>query len=642
MLLIPVFFLVPVLIPACLSPAPAAAQTGTAIKAAPQARILLNRGLEALKAGDLEGANLNLQFFVNSYPDSPLMDQAYYGLARVNRLGEDNGGAIFYYQKLIDEFFESPLVGAAELEMALAFIDMGNYDGAVPILERKRGMTQDLEEWTFLTDQIIDLYLQKKDHVHVVVEIMRKAWPKSSDRELLRQKISGTLRLATADELKNIIKMFSGIYPGDQAILELAGRFESSGERFEAEREYRRFMRLFPLHRSGSMVKSKLKEIKKSYRAFRYRIGALLPLSGDLEPFGREVLNGIRLATEIHRDSFLEENFLGVVVKDLEDEDTGLLGGLDILAKEYQVKAIIGPLLSRQVRSMAPRAERYKIPLVAPAAGVGQPFSSEYLIRSSVTLRQQVRRIVTYAVDELEVLRFAVLFPDDHYGKEMERLLREEAARAGGIVMASAAYPPDANDFNAPLRKLKKMDLLKEGTFKIPEEKMSKKKSPADEEKPVYQPGFDAIFLPGDFDKVGLIASHLEFHDIKGVALLGTNGWNSPDLVRLGGRYIEGGIFVDGFFSASPEPEVKAFVEAYRNRYQEEPTILSAQAYDSARIIFKALEGGAERGSEILEAIKGVREFPGATGRIYYSEKGELVRELYVIQIKNGQFIQIN
>ncbi|HEY5649529.1 MAG TPA: ABC transporter substrate-binding protein, partial [Nitrospiria bacterium] len=604
--------------------------------------------------------SLNLQNFINSYPDSPLMDQAYYGLARVNRLGEDNGGAVFYYEKLIGEFPDSPLLEAAELEMALAFIDMGNYDGAVPILERKRGMAQDREDRAFLTEQLVGVYLKKKDHVQAVVEMMRKAWPETIDRDLLREKISHTIGIARKDELKNIIKAFPGKYPGDQAILELAGRYESAGEGFEAEREFHRFTRLFPSHPSVPEVDSKLKGIKESYREYRFRVGALLPLSGTLEPFGREVLNGIRLAAQRHRESFPEENFLKVVVKDLEDEETGLLGGLDELAREYRVKAIIGPLLSRQVRSMGPRAERYKIPLVAPAAAADQPFTSEYLIRSSVTLRQQVRRIAAYAVNELDLPRFSVLFPDDRYGKEMNRLFTEEVARAGGMVMVSVSYPPDAHDFNAALRKLKKIDLSKEGTFEIPEEEEETGAEtgvsipvveepaaegdpvPPPEEKPVYIPGFDAVFMPGDFDKVGLIAPHLEFHDIKGLPLLGTNGWNSPDLIRLGGRYIEGGIFVDGFFSASPEPEVKAFVEAYRERYREEPTILAAQAYDSARILFQAIEGGAEQGKDILQAIRETREFPGATGRIYYSSEGELARDLYIIQIRNGRFIRIN
>ncbi|NIQ94532.1 MAG: hypothetical protein GWN87_10185, partial [Desulfuromonadales bacterium] len=62
---------------------------------------------------------------------------------------------------------------------------------------------------------------------------------------------------------------------------------------------------------------------------------------------------------------------------------------------------------------------------------------------------------------------------------------------------------------------------------------------------------FDALFIPDYADRVGMIAPQLAYYGIEELPLLGINGWNSPDLLRVAGAFVEGAIFVDGFFAYS-------------------------------------------------------------------------------------------
>jgi hypothetical protein len=55
----------------------------------------------------------------------------------------------------------------------------------------------------------------------------------------------------------------------------------------------------------------------------RYLIGALLPMSGRLKPFGKQVLNGIRLAMDSGPEAVPEKS-VGIVVKDTEGEASAL------------------------------------------------------------------------------------------------------------------------------------------------------------------------------------------------------------------------------------------------------------------------------------------------------------------------------
>jgi ABC-type branched-subunit amino acid transport system substrate-binding protein len=87
---------------------------------------------------------------------------------------------------------------------------------------------------------------------------------------------------------------------------------------------------------------------------------------------------------------------------------------------------------------------------------------------------------------------------------------------------------------------------------------------------------------------------------------------------------------------------VRSFVERYRNRYDQEPTLLAAQAYDTANLILKALQQGAVTGEAVRDFVGRIQNFSGVTGPISSTPEGELSKRLYVIQVKDGKFVQIN
>ncbi len=594
---------------------------------------LLDRAIAAAGAGDLEQAQLTYQLLLTTYPQSPLRDQVYFGLAQISRQQQNDADAVVQYQKVLNEFPNSPLVERARHELAEAYIGLGQYDNALPTLELERNLSRDPAARQALTDRIIEVLLIKKDRVQAVTELLKKEWSGEEEKRTIEDRVQELLDMSARPELEELVRQFPKGYPGDAALLRLADLYESTQDYFEAEREWRRFLSIYPKHRLASKVRGKIVAIKQMYLSRRVLIGALLPLSGRLKPFGQQVLKGIRLAVDPESDA-APEKFIGVVIKDTEGEASALQNGLDELAREYRVSAIIGPMLSRQVAAAAPKADSYRIPLLTPTASEDWARPWKYVLRNSITNRQQAREIAAYAVNALTLKRFCILYSDDGYGMEMMRVFSEEAVKLGGEIIARASYDPNATDFGPQIKYLKEADLSKYGFLGPPPEQKGEIRE--------YKPGFDAVFLPSDYDQAGLIAAQLVFYSIQGVTLLGTNGWNSPDLFRIGGKYIDGGIFVDGFFPGSTDPSVRSFVERYRNRYGEEPTLLSAQAYDAAGMILKALQQGAVTGEAVRDFVGRIQNFSGVTGPISATPEGELSKRLYVIQVKDGKFVQIN
>jgi ABC-type branched-subunit amino acid transport system substrate-binding protein/TolA-binding protein len=598
-----------------------------------EAKELLDKAVAAAGAGDLEQAQLAYQLLLTTYPQSPLKDQVYFGLAQIDQQQQNYADAVVQYLKLIGEYPDSPLVERARHELAEAYINLGQFDSAIPILERERSLSPDLAARQALTDRIVDVYLRKKDRVQAVNEMLKKETSREEDKQAVETRVQELLDQCSRPELKELIRQYPKGYPGDAALLKLADLYESSKEYFEAEREWRRFLSIYPKHRAVSKVRGRLIAIKQVYLGHQHLIGAMLPLSGRLQPFGQQVLNGIRLALDPASNP-VSEKFVAVVVKNTEGEAAALQNGLDELARDYRVSAIIGPMLSRQVAAAAPRADAYRVPLLTPAASQDWSRPWKYVMRNSVTNRQQASEIAAYAVNTLHLKRFCILYSDDGYGTEMMRIFSDAVTKLGGEVIARASYDPQTTDFGPQIKSLKETDLAKYGVQGPPPQQKGEVRE--------YKPGFDAVFLPSDYDQAGLIAAQLAFYNIQGVTLLGTNGWDSQDLFRIGGKYIDGGIFVDGFFPGSSEPQVQSFVDRYRARYNEEPTLLAAQGYDAAGLILRALQQGAATGEAVREFLGRVRNFTGVTGPIAYTPDGDISKRLFVIQAKDGKFVQLN
>ena len=161
--------------------------------------------------------------------------------------------------------------------------------------------------------------------------------------------------------------------------------------------------------------------------------------------------------------------------------------------------------------------------------------------------------------------------------------------------------------------------------------------------KPFLKVNYDAIFIPGFPDDVGLIAPQLAFYNIDSVQLLGGNSWNSDDVIELGGKYVKGAIFVDGFFSGSYFSRVRKFNELYEDFFGKEPDVLSAQAFDAANMVFDIVSKDrvVDRQTVKKELLE-IKNYRGVSGKTTILPNGDSEKSLFFISIKNNKRIQVN
>jgi ABC-type branched-subunit amino acid transport system substrate-binding protein len=235
-------------------------------------------------------------------------------------------------------------------------------------------------------------------------------------------------------------------------------------------------------------------------------------------------------------------------------------------------------------------------------------------------------------MDSLNCATISILYPKDDYGTEMVKYFRTEIAPLGGKVLRAVPYNKIQTDFTEEIDKVTNYAIRAE------------KKAHAEktEMKVPVSLGFDAMFIPDSYRRVKMITSQLEFYDIKGIKLLGTSLWNSPELLKKNPEYLEGAVFVDSFFVNSFYPEANDFVDIYYAAYSREPESIEALAYDTAGIMISVLERkDVQSREQFVSGLRRVGNYKGATGNISFAEDRLARKTAFIIRVKNGKLEQV-
>jgi len=201
----------------------------------------------------------------------------------------------------------------------------------------------------------------------------------------------------------------------------------------------------------------------------------------------------------------------------------------------------------------------------------------------------------------------AVLFDaSNDYSKGIAEVFRDAFRKQGGEVAAFDSYGKDDVDFSALLTKVKAS-------------------------------GADVLFLPDYYNKVGLIAKQVQEKGLK-VRLVGPDGWDSPDLVKIAGSAIEGGHFSNHYSPDDRRPEVAAWVEKYRKKHGQVPDALGTLAYDATNILLEAIRrAGSDDPKKIRDALASIKDFKAVSGKSTLDANGDMIKSAAILKIEGGR-----
>jgi ABC-type branched-subunit amino acid transport system substrate-binding protein len=612
-------------------------------KRAPANHPTLNQAKRLIDGGQAEEAITILRRFLGTNPKPDLLDDTYLLLGAALYRAQQYAEALKYLQQLQAEFPSSEVAGRGKLMLARTHAAMGNPDLALPILTGLRALSQDDVTKREAVHLSGELYVQKKEPARAVQAWLDEMSLSSEEQaEEIRTNITELIN-ASFDKkvLERMREAYPKSFPGDLAALRLIDLYMGRGEEHQASRQIQQFLAHFPSHPQRSRLLEMLDALQTKLKSSQFLIATVLPLSGKMSSFANDVLSGIQLAVESTGDRAGGPS-IGLLVKDIDSAEASFLDDFSSLLANDRPVAVIGPLLSKNLPVMAELAERAHTPLITPTAMLPNVRRlGSFTFSTALTYQLQAQKIAAYATGELGFRRFCILHPDTAYGREMARLFAQEARQRDGEIIAIESYKEGDSDVGAQLKRMKTEDLKKYGlAVPVDPTKIGGKLTKLDR-KVLYTPGFDAIFIPGRAADVGLIAAQLNFHDMK-VPFLGSNGWNAPDFARTADQSIDGAVFVDGFFVESPNPTVQDFVDRYKKRFQNPPTLFAMQGYEAAKFVIEAIKKGAASGEAIREYLTVQQDLPALAGPAAFAQDGTLNRPLFLIQVKRGRFTQVD
>ncbi|MBW6512770.1 MAG: penicillin-binding protein activator [Desulfuromonadaceae bacterium] len=612
-----------------LVPLPVAALDNNASSA-----ISVRRGIDLYHAGQPQQALAFFNNFIVNHYDSPLLGEAYLYLSRILLDQNDGEQALRYLRQL-------PASGrnaTTQLLEGRALLSSGAADeGAALLLALDPSSLSAADRLQRLTALASVRVSQARDLEALYFLNQALAEAQTLRRDQLLQDAERILGQLDAPELAEATLLYQGTAIGQGALWQLADRAAATGR---AEEALSRLNSLINdptpfLHRPDAVT---LWEQLSGKTWQRRTVGAVLPLTGRFGPFGNQVKRGMELALALHN---AQNQPIDILFRDSAGEALRAEQAVAQLANEERVLAIAGPLTGQGAVNAARLAQHERTPLLTLSQRDGLPDIGEYVFRNALTNRQQVKALVHYAIEQGKK-SFAVLAPDSPFGHKMAQLFAEEALLSNGLVIASEFYLPEATTFDREIKRLMGVDPNRHKDEISPAEKE------ATELADLFYPelpsvDFDALFIPDYAARIGLVAPQVVYYGIDDVQLLGINGWNSPDLTRLAGQFVEGAVFVDGFFRYSPYPFVQEFVECFYTRYNEEPQLLEALGFDAAGIILALLASPEITTRDQLRlALLQLANYPGVTGATSFTLNGDVDKVLFLLQVQNGNIVQIN
>lgn len=421
---------------------------------------------------------------------------------------------------------------------------------------------------------------------------------------------------------------------------------KAMGERnpSKAKKYFADVVDLAPSSDIASKSEAIIQQLNASSSVHANTVGAVLPLSGKNAPIGQRALRGLEMGLGLH----LPGSNFKLAVMDSEGNPDSARRGVERLAKEDNVIAIVGSLLSKTAPAVAAKSDELGIPSIALSQKNGLTDIGNTVFRNSLTSEMQVRYLVRTAMEDLGMKKFAILYPNDPYGVEFANIFWDEVLARGGEITAVQIYSTKETDFRLVIQRLA-------GTYygearhdefnvRLKElQKSDKKRATRNENLETVLPpivDFDGIFIPDSAKSMGQIAAMLAFNDIRAVKLLGTNLWNTPGLAKRAGNFVNNIVFVDSIAPTTSKEDSKFFTD-YKSLYNEPPSLIEIQAYDSGLILRQLISHGADNRNELLKKLSSLNKFPGALGPLTISSEREIERPLTSLTIEKGEIVPL-
>ena len=337
-------------------------------------------------------------------------------------------------------------------------------------------------------------------------------------------------------------------------------------------------------------------------------VGVLLPMTGEAATHGESMKRGIDLALEMDQAN-LPDRFQ-VLWGDTESDPTTGADEMRRLAGEGAVLFVAGTT-SDTARALLPVLDETDSIAVSPSASAPSlTKDSRRFFRVFASDELEGRRAGRFLYDDQDKTTVLIFAADSAQARGIEppfRLVFEQAM--GGEVVGRVALDDDGWESDSA-------DLLA-----------------------AHNPA--SAYIIGYGEETIEALRHLREKGFEG-PICATSAFYTSQIVENNPELVEGVYFPQPAFDIQSEAQLtQDFVNSYRQRFQADPDIYAAHAFDAMRIVtFVASESKSFSPVDIRKLLAfGVKEFPGVTGIIQFNDYGDVHHNPIMFIVKDGHVI---
>ncbi len=339
------------------------------------------------------------------------------------------------------------------------------------------------------------------------------------------------------------------------------------------------------------------------------KIGIMVPTTGSEATAGKDMENAIMLAVdEINKDGgVLGMNVTTITGDDACDPQQATTAASKLVSSD--VTAVVGGYCSGATLPTLKIYGDAGVPFIIAASNSTKLIDANpgnaFLVNS--TGYDQVNTAVEL-FSEKGASKIAIIHQGDGYSEDLAKLTKEKWSKMGKEVVAYEVVNKGEQDHSSLVTSIKS-------------------KAP------------DAIFWTAYYADGALVIKQLRQAGFRNLIAVG-DGSNSPKLLEIAGKAAEG-VYCFSNPTVDYLPAAKAFTEAYKNKYKQDPDAYSSLAYDSMKLMADAIKraGSADKPA-IIKAIAGTSDFEGIAGPVTFTKENTLARSNFVTLIaKDGKWV---
>jgi branched-chain amino acid transport system substrate-binding protein len=348
-----------------------------------------------------------------------------------------------------------------------------------------------------------------------------------------------------------------------------------------------------------------------SAQAQTIKVAVLQELSGAGASAGTNARNGAMMAIkEINEAGGILGKKIEALVSDTQS-NPGVAKGMASKAIDDNVFAVVGPTFSGSIMVSMAETKRAEIPNFTggEAASITMQ-GNPYIFRTSFTQTTSMPKVARYMAGPLKAKTVAVMFVNNDFGKGGRDSFAKAAEAAGMKVVADISTESGQVDWAAPVLKAK-------------------------------QSNADAILVYTNEEESARALRELRKQGVT-KPIVGETTLTGQKVIELAGEAANGAIAHVGLTVDAPNPLMLKFKAKYFQEYKAISDHNGIKGYTAIYMLKAGIEkvGKLDRVA-VAKALHGMTitaaKNPGVLMDVTIDEKGDLDRESFIVEVKDGK-----